>query len=76
MADPTAPERPAEECTACASNPCGCKSDVQVALETLDGLLAASGPLSAEDLNAIEDWADNVILDTMRHWRLRGGRHA
>jgi hypothetical protein len=61
---------PDEKCSACASAPCACPSEVQYALETLNDLLGASEPLPVEDLDRIEAWADNVILDTMRHRRL------
>lgn len=63
-------------CTECASSPCACKSDIQSALDTLDDLLTAEGGLDAlgvEDIDAVDDWANNVQLDIMRYRRLREG---
>lgn len=74
MPDPTTPERLAGECTACAGDPCGCKSDVRHALNALDDLLATSTGfdlISTEDLDAVDDWANNIQLDIARHRRLR-----
>jgi hypothetical protein len=65
---------PDEKCSACGTELCACKSEVQLTLEKLDGLLSASEPLSKKDLDAVETWADNVYLDTMRHRRLRAAR--
>jgi hypothetical protein len=70
MPSPTAPG-----CSACASTPCGCESDVKRALDALDDLLTAGlDSVSNEDLDAVDAWANNIQLDIARHRRLQGGR--
>jgi hypothetical protein len=73
LPDPTAPE--AEPvCTDAPGCPCGCVSDIQAALSTLDDLTTDFGSLTAEDLDALDAWANNIQLDIMRYRRLQGGR--
>jgi hypothetical protein len=69
MPDPTTEAE--RTCTDAPGCPCGCVSDVQAALSTLDDLTADFGPLPAEDIDALDDWANNIQLDIMRHRRLR-----
>jgi hypothetical protein len=61
-------------CTACTTDPCTCKSEVQLALDALDDLLTAGlNGLSDEDIDAIDAWANNIQLDIMRYRRKHGG---
>lgn len=71
MPDPTAPEE--VTCTDAPGCPCGCVSDVEAALSTLDDLTADLGALPVEDIDALDAWANNIQLDIMRHRRLQGG---
>ena len=75
MADPTAPEREAEPvCTDAPGCPCGCISDIEAALSTLDDLTADFGALTVEDIDALDAWANNIQLDIMRYRRTREAR--
>jgi hypothetical protein len=81
--DPTAPERicrchnreglePGQHENDCPLILARKRSDVQIALDALEDL--DLDLLSAEDIDALDAWANNIQLDIMRHRRNREAR--